>query len=186
LVITRTRAGLSTTVHGVPVLFHWSLVVVVLVALAGSWRSPVTAVLGVASCLTILLGHELGHALLARRRGSGLTWVTLYPFLGICRWHETGRPEDHFIIAWGGVLFQLVVAVPLVALVLTFGYSGYSALDAVLVILGWWNLAWVAFNLLPIPPLDGATAWKLVPHLVRNRLAKDVESRRKKRFRIVK
>jgi Zn-dependent protease len=57
----------------------------------------------------------------------------------------------------------MVVALPLVAWVAMFGYTRFEAVNAVLAILGFFSLGIVVFNLLPFPPLDGATAWGIIP-----------------------
>ena len=40
------------------------------------------------------------------------------------------------VIAWGGVVAQAIVAVPLLAWVETFGYTRFQAVNAILAILG--------------------------------------------------
>ncbi|HLJ86468.1 MAG TPA: site-2 protease family protein [Candidatus Angelobacter sp.] len=48
-----------------------------------------------------------------------------------------------------------------------FGYTRFEPVNAILAILGFYNLAIAAFNLIPASPLDGAIAWKIVPELFR-------------------
>jgi len=56
-----------------------------------------------------------------------------------------------------------VVAVPLTLYIVFAGYTPFEPLNAVLAILGGYSLLVVAFNLLPIRPLDGSKAWDIVP-----------------------
>jgi Zn-dependent protease len=76
---------------------------------------------------------------------------------------------DEVVVAWGGVLAQLVVALPLVAYVAVFGPTPYEPLNAVFAILGFFSLALAIFNLIPVRPLDGRRAWAILPHLLRRR-----------------
>jgi Zn-dependent protease len=62
---------------------------------------------------------------------------------------------------------QAVVALPLVILVETFGYTRFQPLNAILAIFGFLSLSVAVFNLLPVPPLDGAVAWALLPALIK-------------------
>jgi Zn-dependent protease len=70
---------------------------------------------------------------------------------------------DHCIIAWGGVIAQAVVALPIVVAVSLFGYSRFEPINAVVAILGFFSLGVALFNLLPIRPLDGSIAWGIIP-----------------------
>ncbi len=49
------------------------------------------------------------------------------------------------------------------AYVSLFGYTRFQTLNAVLAILGFFSIAVAAFNMLPIPRLDGAIAWGIIP-----------------------
>lgn len=53
---------------------------------------------------------------------------------------------------------QAIVGVPIVALVEIFGYTRFPPLNAILAILGFFSLSTAVFNLIPVPPLDGAMA----------------------------
>ena len=72
---------------------------------------------------------------------------------------------DHALIAWGGVLAQAVVALPMVLWIRFMGYTPFDAANEVLVLLGFFSLAIAAFNLLPVAPLDGAMAWRIFPEM---------------------
>jgi Zn-dependent protease len=74
---------------------------------------------------------------------------------------------DHCLIAWGGVVAQAIVALPFVSWVVLFGYSRLEPVNAVLALLGFFSVGVAIFNLLPIPPLDGAIAWQIVPELIK-------------------
>jgi Zn-dependent protease len=76
------------------------------------------------------------------------------------------------LIAWGGVAAQAVIGVPLVLWIIFFGYTRFEAVNAVLAILGGYSLCVAAFNLLPIPGLDGSIAWGIIPEWLRRRRTK--------------
>jgi len=92
----------------------------------------------------------------AHRKGCWVTSIELYPIWGITRFSEPYSRYDHYVIAWGGILAQAIVAIPLVAWVEIFGFTPFAPLNAALAILGFFSISMAAFNLLPIRPLDGS------------------------------
>lgn len=109
--------------------------------------------------LTVFLVHEFGHAVLARLVGAHVYRIDLLPYGGECTTSETDSELKESIIASGGVLAQLALAIP-AELALASGPP--AALGDFLWALSTASVLIAAFNLLPIPPLDGAKAWKLV------------------------
>jgi Zn-dependent protease len=67
----------------------------------------------------------------------------------------------------GGVIAQALVALPLIAWVKFFGYTRFEPINVVLALLGFFSAGIALFNLLPIPPLDGATAWAIIPEAIK-------------------
>lgn len=147
-------------IAGVPVRLHWSALLGAL--FFSGFRLAPGAWLGF---FIVILIHELGHALVVRKTGQRVLGVEIHAFGGHCEWAGNPTPIGRAAIAWGGVWAQLglfLVALPL-ALVLgdslgTFGAELFRALTIS-------NLILAAINLVPIKPLDGAEAWKLVPLL---------------------
>jgi Zn-dependent protease len=150
-------------VRGVDVYLHWSIPAVALVVLATANRGPATTIPGMAAYLTLLILHESGHLIMARRRGYRPYSMALYPIFGLARFEAPESRLDRALIAWGGVLAQMAVGVPLTLYVLLAGYTRFEGLNAAIAILGEYSLCVAAFNLLPIPPLDGSKAWDLIP-----------------------
>src|SRR4051794_32251866 len=138
--------------------------------------------LAVAAALLFFISltmHELGHAIVARRNGLGMTGIVLYFFGGATSY--TREPES------AGVEFRVAAAGPAVtALIVAFCFglglvlSHVGAVSdvaryrqhqttPVYALLGWLasiNLILLVFNLVPAFPLDGgriarAAAWKL-------------------------
>jgi membrane-associated protease RseP (regulator of RpoE activity) len=155
-------------VRRVKVFFHWSVLLIGAFILLGAVEEPSLAFAILISYYGVILIHECGHMIAAQRKGCAVFSIELYPIWGITRFSPPYSRSDNCIIAWGGVVAQMVVAVPLIALVEIFGYSRFQPLNAILTILGFFSLSMAVFNLLPIPPLDGATAWGLLPALFRS------------------
>lgn len=109
----------------------------------------------------VILLHELGHAAVVRAVGARATEVMLHALGGHCRWKGDVTPLGRAAIASGGVAAQLAVLVPLLVLdrlgVVPWEFRDSPVWDALTVT----NAFIIAFNLLPISPLDGGEAWRL-------------------------
>ncbi|HEU4579395.1 MAG TPA: hypothetical protein VFS67_14135 [Polyangiaceae bacterium] len=140
--------------RGAELRVHWS--VLAAVALAGRLRfEPVIW----GGLLAVILGHQLGHALAVAVAGGTLLGLDTTGVGGSCRWRGAGSLLERAWVAWGGMLLQAV----LLALALAFSEQlaaspAGSQLRFCFVEL---NLAILAVNLLPLPPLDGALAWRI-------------------------
>lgn len=139
---------------GAELRVHWS--VLAAAALAGRLRVEPVIWGGV---LMVILGHQLGHALAVAAAGGTLLGLDTTGVGGSCRWRGAGSMLERAWVAWGGMLMQAV----LLGLALAFSDSLAaspvgSQLRFCFVEL---NLALLAVNLLPLPPLDGALAWRI-------------------------
>ena len=161
-----TRFG-RVRILGAHLYLHWSVLVVVGLLAFMSFSSPIHAAVSIASYLGIILLHELGHVLIARRLGYEVGAVRIAFFHGHCE-HEAPHTEfDDVLIAWGGVLAQFAVAIPVLIIAAAleeydFGYAAPAA-----VFLGYVNILVALVNLAPAPELDGHIAWRAVPLLHR-------------------
>ncbi|MDA8043668.1 MAG: site-2 protease family protein [Actinomycetota bacterium] len=158
-------------VAGVKVGMHWSLLVMVALVAGGlaenrfSYDAPgythtAYIVAGVLTAVGLLVGvllHELGHALVARRRGLSVDGITLSWMGGVTRIEgDTGSALNELLVAGIGPLTSAAVGGLLWLARLLAGGAGAGPL--VLTALGW--LAWInvvlaVFNLIPASPLDG-------------------------------
>lgn len=158
-------------VAGVRVGVHWSLLVMVVLVTAGladnrfvydapGYSRSAYIVAGVLTALGLLLGvllHELGHAVVARRRGLSVDGITLSWMGGVTRIEgDTGSALNELLVAGVGPMTSAAVGGLLWLSRLLAGHAGGGSL--VLAALGW--LAWInvvlaAFNLIPASPLDG-------------------------------
>jgi Zn-dependent protease len=146
-----------------PVRLHWTLPLGALVFCQG--RFAPGAILGF---VLLVLVHEVGHAFVVRRHRLRVLAIDVHALGGVCTWSGEASPVARARIAWGGVNAQLVAFGIAVLALWTLGSptTAFSAdlASAFTKMNGWM----IALNLLPVPPLDGAEAWKL-PGLLRAR-----------------
>src|SRR3954447_5315334 len=141
------------------------------------------AVAGTLLFFLSLVLHELGHALVARRNGVGVSSIDLWFFGGLARLtREPDSAGEEFRIAGAGpaVTFVLLVACAVAGVLvaggdfgdmLTLGRDATTPGVALLSWLVWINAVVLVFNLVPAFPLDGgrlvkAAAWRVTgdPH----------------------
>ena len=131
-------------------------------------RSASTTAISCVAFFFLLVVHELGHAAVARWRNVEVESIQLYFIHGLCTHDEPYDEEDDVLIAWGGVAAQLVV------LIIAFGASlllaafapiAYRLAAPLFRVLIQTNLLIMVINLIPVPPLDGAKAWRALPLL---------------------
>jgi Zn-dependent protease len=123
--------------------------------------------------LASTLLHELAHALMARRLGEPVGEISLGLLGGTTQLTLAERPDwagREFVIVLAGPIANLLLALPLWLMLDRVTYASPTTLDwpgvvldwpieaeplALLIGLGWLNLAMAAYNLVPIYPLDG-------------------------------
>ena len=127
-----------------------------------------------------ILLHELGHALVAVRKGIGIADITLWMFGGVARMQrDSDSPGTEFKIAIAGPLVTLAIVLISGAIGIAFaGGSDFSdammveegaQIPGALAVVAWLtsiNLLVLVFNLIPAYPLDGgriarAGVWKV-------------------------
>jgi Zn-dependent protease len=139
-----------------------------------------TAVAAAFAFFGSILLHELGHALVARREGIGVSGIDLFFFGGVMKMSsDTRTPGQEFRIAIAGPLVTagiIVVAALLSSALL--GWQGFmdsallrdniiiSPFDLWLSFLVTMNILLLGFNLVPAFPLDGgrvarSIVWKV-------------------------
>ena len=151
------------SIQGAPIRLHWSLLVVPFLLGRFQWM-PITW----ATWTALVLAHELGHLGMVRRFGFAVLEVEVHGMGGHCRWQGRASPLQRAWIASGGILAQLGVLVLAVLASWLLPWQTMPVLWEIRDVLIWQNLWMMAFNLLPIPPLDGVEALKL-PGLLRAR-----------------
>ena len=138
---------------------------------------PAGAALGLASLLAMFLVvvlHEYGHALTARRYGIATRDITLLPIGGVARLESVPRePRQELAIAVAGPAVNVALALLLLAaLVVTGGAptpgellsrdAGAGGARAILAWLLTVNVWLVLFNLIPAFPMDGGRVLRAV------------------------
>jgi len=164
-------------VAGITIRVHWLFLLLIVAQLL---RASTGSAIGMAPMLLLLLGlfwsvllHELGHCFACRSVGGSANEVLLWPLGGLAWCSPPPRWMAHLITAAGGPLVNLAlisVLGPLLG-ILSGTWWGVAipnplslgGLDAVahswwlmaLYLFVWTNALLLAFNLLPIYPLDG-------------------------------
>jgi len=118
----------------------------------GGWRYVAAFIFVVALYLTIFV-HEVSHALMARRLGMPVRWISLNFLGGLTALDgEAASPMDSFKIAVVGPLTSLAIGA--VAVGATF-LDAPGFLGVLVQGLAWSNVAIGVLNLIPGFPLDG-------------------------------
>ncbi len=151
----------------VRVCVHWSVLLLAALLVGFAGRQFLDALAAAISFFGVMLLHEWGHVLAARRLRCHVDAVEIFPFFGRTLYSSPYARLDQAVVAWSGALLQLAVATPIIAVVNRFGFTDWGAANAVLALFGYFSAGMAAFNLLPVAPLDGAQAWPMLPALAR-------------------
>lgn len=115
--------------------------------------------------ITLLL-HELAHSIVAKSRGLRVRAITLFALGGVSQIEsEASDAKSEFWIAIVGPLTSLLIGAILIAIAHVTGTAvstPSSLVDAVLLWLGYINLALAAFNMIPGYPLDGGRVMRAI------------------------
>ncbi len=166
------------TIRGIRIEIHisWLVIFVLLLVSLGAglnqaysdWSPAtvlVTTVVTVLMFFASILAHELGHSVVAIRRGVPVKAITLFIFGGMAQISKDSESaNDEFWIAIAGPAVSFALAAGF--LMLSLPAAGISEpLSVALTWLGLINLVVAIFNLIPGFPLDGgrvfrALVWK--------------------------
>ena len=139
------------------VMIHWTALA--LAVIVTRFRFEPVAWLAV---LFVILIHELGHAAAVLKARADVVAIRMDALGGCCEWVGGVTRAQRLLIVWGGVLAQLILFGIALAATIFIGPYISDFLYPFLHILLQWNLILVALNLLPIKPLDGYDAWRLL------------------------
>lgn len=116
--------------------------------------------------VTLLL-HELAHSIVAKARGLGVRTITLFALGGVSQIEsEASDAKSEFWIAIAGPLTSMVLGLAFLGSSRAVGWvpgtEPATPLVAVLLWLGYINLALAGFNMIPGYPLDGGRVLRAV------------------------
>ena len=130
-------------------------------SLRSNWADAREAVVFVLLLFVVVILHEFGHALAARRYGIGTRDITMLPIGGLARLERMPEePKQELVIALAGPAVNVLLALPLGAIALLGGASLGTSPELV----GQWslwdrllatNIVLAVFNMIPAFPMDG-------------------------------
>jgi Zn-dependent protease len=151
--------GVNWTVGLIAMLLVSSLAGTILPLAAPGLNSRTYILVGVVAALGFfgsILAHELGHSIVAIRRGVPVDGITLWLLGGVARLRK--EPEDartELMVASAGPATSAALAVGLGITAIALGTVGLEVLAAATAWLATINVILAVFNLIPAAPLDG-------------------------------
>lgn len=143
------------TVWGIPIRLHWSLLIALLIlARKFGWGEGLLVGIGFFSSIVL---HELGHSLVALRKGCRVRQITLMCVGGAAQMDRLPeRPRDEILLAVAGPIVSALLGFALIGLTLVLPMRPMvsTGID-IFTLLGGLNIGLALFNLLPAFPMDG-------------------------------
>ena len=170
------------TVFGVELGLHYSWLVIALLitfslvaqfhAVNRDWSEALvwtTAIITGVLFFACLFAHELSHAVVAKAHGIPVHKITLFLLGGVAQIEkEASDPKTEFWMAIVGPITSGVLGLVMFALARLSGWTLWTSPTtpgtALLVWLGYINLALGAFNMIPGFPLDGGRVLRCVTY----------------------
>jgi len=150
------------SVAGIDVYLHWSWFVIALIEIQsrqGAYSSPVWNVLEYLALFAIVTTHEFGHALACRQVGGNANQIVLWPLGGVAYVDPPPRPGAMLWSIAAGPLVNVALLPILFGLAALGGSLGWNTtrpdLEQFLWAVALTNAGLLAFNIMPVYPLDG-------------------------------
>ena len=121
----------------------------------------------------VLLAHELGHASAVALYRLRILSLEMHGLGGRCRWDGHVSPVGRSVIAWSGIVAQVVLLALTMAGLRWLGPPPSGVAIQLTHAFVRANIVIGALNLVPLGALDGAEAWRLFPRLWRRVHARD-------------
>ncbi|HXJ90104.1 MAG TPA: M50 family metallopeptidase [Candidatus Binatia bacterium] len=147
---------------GIDVFLHWSWFLVAVFEIqsrSGRYSSIAWNVLEYLALFMIVLCHEFGHALACRSVGGNANRIVLWPLGGVAYVDPPPRPGATLWSIAAGPLVN-VALIPVLGFIVVLTHSqflinGRLNFYEVAPTIFWINAGLLAFNILPVYPLDG-------------------------------
>lgn len=160
-------------IFGIEIGLHFTWIVIALLivfSLAGHFRETnpqwgdrvvfMTAIATGVLFFAAIIAHELAHSLVAKSRGLPVKSITLFALGGVSQIEKDAEDaKTEFLVAIVGPMTSFVIGAILLGLSTALGWSPMTTPNtpvlAMMVWLGYINVALAVFNLVPGFPLDG-------------------------------
>jgi Zn-dependent protease len=160
---TGTRGSIHLfRLAGVDLYLHWSWFLVAFFEIQmrdGRYSSMVWSVLEYLALFLIVLMHEFGHAMACRSVGGQADKILLWPFGGVAYVRPPQRPgATLWSIAAGPLVNVALLPILYIAMTVTRSMGWAQTMPDAYTLVYWvlWiDVGLLAFNLLPVYPLDG-------------------------------
>ena len=150
------KSSLSFKLFGIPIMIHWSMVLVLVMAFM-HFDSMSLGLYVYSILFAIVLLHELGHAFGAHLIGSGVDKIVLIPIGGVAVTQKLAAKIDSawkefVVISMGPAVNLALLLVTIVAYLLIPSeiFSNPYVHWPIAI-----NIGLLVFNMIPISPLDG-------------------------------
>lgn len=171
-------------IYGIEIGLHYSwLIIAVLISLSLSqyfgeahpdWSKNIIWAMAISSALLFFLAiilHELSHAAVARSKGLPVSSITLFALGGVAQVEkESPDAKTEFWIGIIGPITSLLIGFICLGLSYLSGWIPVSEPDspiiAMLVWLGYINIALAVFNMIPGFPMDGGRVLRSIIWLI--------------------
>jgi len=133
----------------------------------GTSQIWITALFTAVLFFVSLLLHELSHSLVAQARGLKVKAITLFALGGVSQIQDDATDaKTEFWVAIAGPISSLIIGFGCLAIAVSLGWhrpaEPRTGVTAVLVWLGYINVALAVFNMIPGFPLDGGRVLRAI------------------------
>lgn len=171
----------------IPIYVHWSFSLILLSILYVGYSSGQDAFgyfflcIFFLSMFTLVVMHEFGHSLTARRFGVNTRDIILSPIGGVARLEEIPKnPWHEFLVAVAGPAVNFVIALIIFPYLWFVREQGFHLLgtevdflskpENILPMLFWMNVVLALFNMVPAFPMDGGRVLRALLSIKMGRL----------------
>jgi Zn-dependent protease len=156
----------SLRMFGAAVYVHQHVLVAMALLLVLALKNWLLAITCLISYVAIIVIHEVGHAVVARRLGYEVSAIRIGLLHGRCEYEHPNSAWDASLVSWGGILAQLLIAALVFAIAAALPGKLSDFFGPIVIFLGYINIVIAAMNLTPRAPFDGHLAWRIFPAMI--------------------